>query len=341
MLSLIPDGHKRSQAVREIAQGWIGRDPDAALEWLSTLDNVADSMQAIQGITSSTRHLDAHTATRLIQGIQSDQLRAETIQRTAHTLASGNLEGAFALIDELPEGKLRNAAVQSLIRQWANHDPAAAAGYAGELSPEAGGDTRMFESIAGQWAGHDVDAAVAWAETLAPASHPQVFRAIMQQWARSAPEEAGAYAVVKLEGKAQEDAAYAVARLWANSDPAGAAAWIADFPDGKLRNLAVQSVVSTWSARDLPSTGEWIGSLPAGTSRDLAITTYVNKARNINPANATHWATRIDDASKRWNSLSNAYKDWQKFDPDGAQSWLDISTLSAEEKEKLGGGTSH
>src|ERR1051325_1835318 len=69
-------------------------------------------------------------------------------------------------IQQLPEGRAREQALQNISWQWVASDPSGAAEFAKNLPPGSARNNFM-NNVASQWANNDPKAALAWAANLA------------------------------------------------------------------------------------------------------------------------------------------------------------------------------
>ncbi len=134
------------------------------------------------------------------------------------------------------------------------------------------------------------------------------------------------------------------AQEWGRSDPAAALAWADQLQDPAARSAAYAGTFQTWAARKPNDAAGWLADKPAGPERDAAALPVVNNLANADAEIAWEWAGSIGNAGMREDARLTALKAWAARDPQAAQAaFRQISrSLTAAEAAKLsaclGGG---
>lgn len=207
-LERIADRSQRDQAARQIASRWLQNDPDAALDWiLSNDEETAERILANSAYSLVHNNIDA--AIRVlprIEGPQQSNLRMQIALRLAQSrspadaqafirqfanepgyeqLQTSVIQGvsqtnrtlARQMADQLADRRARDAAYASIVGQFVQDDPRAAAGMLASMSDERL-RSRATAEVAASWYNVDPEAADRWVASM-PAG-PRRDEAVMQ-----------------------------------------------------------------------------------------------------------------------------------------------------------------
>lgn len=127
------------------------------------------------------------------------------------------------------------------------------------------------------------------------------------------------------------------AQEWGRSDPSAALAWANDLQDPAARRAAYAATFQTWAARKPNDAAAWLADKPAGPERDAAALPVVKNLIHADAEIAWEWAGSIGDAGMRQEARVETLRAWARRDPQAAQkAYREISRkLSAAEAEKL------
>jgi hypothetical protein len=128
---LTPDGEEARRLVAHFAMRMADDDPEAALEWA--------------------------------RGLEQAEERSDAISRIAVVISSSDPKRAAALAtDEVPEGLMRDRTYVQIVQRWSQSAPADAAQWVTTF-PEGKAREAALESLAGSWLGADAPAFARWA----------------------------------------------------------------------------------------------------------------------------------------------------------------------------------
>jgi hypothetical protein len=131
-------GDAQTNLLRAVACGWVSKDPNAALDWITS-------------VTDPTLR---------------EQLTASAVQSYAVTDPA---QAAIWLVQEVKSGELVKAAALNILNTWVITDPAAAADWAARF-PEGDLKANAVQIVATRWQQTDPDAATAWIQSLSGAA---------------------------------------------------------------------------------------------------------------------------------------------------------------------------
>jgi hypothetical protein len=128
---LTPGGEAARRLVAHFAMRMADDDPEAALEWA--------------------------------RGLEQAEERSDAISRIAVVISTSDPKRAAALAtDEVPEGLMRDRASVQIVQRWSQSAPADAAQWVATF-PEGKARQAALESLAGSWLGADAPAFATWA----------------------------------------------------------------------------------------------------------------------------------------------------------------------------------
>lgn len=397
----IPNSQERSNALWTLASTWAQTDPGAAWEWGNALERASDRKAVQRNVISAVAgNGDTSLAIAFLETMPPGQGRSEALQQVASFLANTDPEEAYAFVmqhavndrdrqavsnvlqqwarsdparafevamNDLDPGNARRNAIQSVINEASNRDPALARELMAKLDEQD--LENVAHSAAYMLARNDLEGSLAWAEGLPEGDTKEnALSAIYSEWGREDPQQAALYGM-KIENDdlrrrnlgnalgqwAYQDAVeamtWAVENLkkedqeklipqsllgrWVDQDSAAAAEWVAALPEGELRKSSVSSLVSNWVNDDLVATGEWIKRLPKGESHDVAAQQYANEVFQTDPEAALAWAGSIGDEPNRLNQMESFARRYLRESPEKAKRWIANSSLPPEKQAEL------
>jgi hypothetical protein len=219
-------------------------DPTLLAEFIPLAETISPAMMRSHGLRAALftawARVDLRGAMAAADKTVARQERINNVIGVFGVWTESDPDGAFEWAKQLPNGPLRQRALDAAIQRLAERDPATAL----ELAQTLGQSSRNR-------GGSDV--------------------AIFNIWATQDPQAAMAKAVTQPVGWQRQQAINAVISRWAEQDPTTAAAHALAMTVGQARNEAISSVASSWGQRDLPTALAWVQQLPAGRVRDNAI----------------------------------------------------------------------
>jgi hypothetical protein len=171
-------GSDRDALVRELLSGWAVRDAEAALEWVSSLEDPAARRSARSTVCLAVAERDPRRAVGLALAHDADQdgggpllecltmqwcekepataiewareqpqgeWRDRLVARISAVLSKSDPAAAGQLVSGLEPGELQDEAVMAVLHQWALKDPAAALEWAEAFSESALRDRALVE----------------------------------------------------------------------------------------------------------------------------------------------------------------------------------------------------
>jgi hypothetical protein len=195
---------------------------------------------------------------------------------------------------------------QTLVRQWAEADPAAAALWAASL-PQDTLAPDVFEQISIAWANSDLPAATQWLTTLAEGTNRNcAVLSAAYEAVRSEPVTALDLAMTLPVGLARDELLAHALSQYAAIDPEAAAAWAAKEPDTKLRQRLVEAVAVA-SAEQNPVAAASLAAtaLNPGPAQERAVVAIVQRWGQSAPEEAASWVSQFPDGPTRKLAAEN------------------------------------
>lgn len=258
----------RYQALERVLSGWATQDPVAAMAWLdehSGSESLRTFQRQFMAIVNGYAEKDPvgafNYALNLPENLRSDrQMKAMALNRSIESLlAKGEVQTAMNLVQNLPEGNIRNQALNQFVGEWARQDPQAALKWTEALSNE--GDQRMLRrSLMRSWAETDPQSAANWlAQQNVPESDMAgLVTGLIARWSEY-DTEASAQWLNQMPPSPEIDRAVAVYTAQvAADDPEGAMSWAVSITDENLRNRLMSRVASEWKEADPESFNRYL-----------------------------------------------------------------------------------
>lgn len=145
------------------------------------------------------------------------------------------------------------------------------------------------------------------------------YTAALKGWAKRQPEEAAKWVDANLTSIYRRTAAGVVGRIWAAEDPAPAAAW-ASTPTSELERIFILGeVLETWALKYGPDAAKWVERMEPGKMRDLMMSKVIFRWAENFPKTTAEWLVMNPDQS--W-LLPRVLAKWAKYDHMAASTWL-------------------
>ncbi len=241
---------------QSVAEQWARQDPDAALEWASTLDP-EQQVGAYSGIINNI--------------LESDPQRAAALAMTLDSSDRPKLLGQIA-------------------EAWAAQDPAEAVAWADSLT---GGDREgSLQEALGSWAASAPAEAARYVDQLPEQERSSYVRDVVRNWSEQAPADAAAWLESQPEGEGRAGAMGHLMWNWTTRDPEAAADWLGEQPAGPSYDSGVTGLAKAAAhAYDDPSTAvNWASTIENQDLRESMTQHTLGVWRRQNEEAARSWA---------------------------------------------------
>ena len=212
--SPVARGQLRNDTVIELLKRLATLDPQAAIEFAAQHPELHGQADLAAELFAGWQDRDKVSARDWLAALQPGSVRVQLVPLVVSNLASEQPEEAIALAGELPgydgdldmlaafgpwhesdevEGQVRERAYASIFREWASHDPQAAAARANGLEDPL---CRMLaiQEVAAKWMLKDADAAIRWAQAQSPGpDRDSALQGLLAEWMQRDPAAAKTY----------------------------------------------------------------------------------------------------------------------------------------------------
>ena len=249
-------------------------------------------------------------------------------------LAKANLEDvkkALEWANALPDGPMKKAALEKILKRWGELDGPGATAYAAQVYNETGNASFLREALQG-WAQRDPEGAVNQLGKLGLSEGLQrdIRRDLLEQWADLNPAAAAAYAAANRNPDNWRGLVGTVADEWSKRDPKAAADWAAALDSGRDKRGAVYTAISNWADADLNGVAAYVSSQAPGESRDIMAGTLARHIGQEDPAAGLKWAAMVSDPASQERAVAGALVDLYRQNEAQARQLLQGSGLSAQ-----------
>ena len=316
----LPPGPLRSSARWRVASQWARINLPQALAWADALpdqefkvrSSTDDETEAfpICSVLKNWVEKDSAAAVRWLQQLpEGNKKAALTLNaRTFLRFAEPTPQVVTQLVMMMPEGSMRDYALQEFAQEIARQEPAAA-----------------IEWLRGQ---------------SDPTQRKMILRGLLSSLSGSDLQRALQFVpAVDASGK-EEPIVIQALEGGGMGDPATLADWAIRQPNNQQY---LNRIAASWG--DADRAAAWLQTLPA-PARDEAVRAIVDqKLRRVNGGsgwetagllqNAERWIVQLSSEQARQSSYEKLAERWLSIDADSARTWMNTSPLPSDVKERL------
>lgn len=258
---------------------------------------------------------------------QRDRALEEILSRATLDEVKKALEWANAL----PEGPMKKAALEKILKRWGQLDGPGATAYAAQIYNETGNASLLREALSG-WADKDPQGALNQLAGmgLSDGLSRDIRRDLLEQWADLNPAAAASYAVANRNPDSWRGLVGTVADEWSKRDPKAAADWAGALDSGRDKRGAIYSAISNWADADPNGVAAYVSSQPAGETRDMMAGTLARQVGQEDPAAGLKWAAMVSDPATQERAVAGALIELYRQDETQARQLLQSSAISAQ-----------
>lgn len=219
-LDQLAESPEKRQAEQRIASRWVGRDPQAAMDWILTRDDESRALLVQQFISSAVRR-DVDVAISMLPKLDDVSQVSARQQIVSHLATNRSAAEAQEFVRQF-EGQPGHAQLQaSLINGIAQNDSALAKQLADQLP--------------------------------AGAARDQAYTQLVSQRARTDPASAMKWLDQVSDERMRNMASAQLAAQWYRRDSVAAQRWVESMPSGGARDRAIVNIAGQWGA---PNAGQ-------------------------------------------------------------------------------------
>lgn len=324
------DPEERRAIVQSVLEAWGRTDPEAAL---SAMEEMADPQiaQAVQySVISSWTRSDPRSAFEWVRAQPPSSGRSSLLATTLGAYANSDPERALALASSLDGGQ-RSRAVETILRQWANEEPLAAAAWLDSSSDKT---PAAISAVVGGYTKLDPEEAFDWLMDQPAGAQFQSVGIVVGAIAAESPQAARRL-IERIDNReARQIAGSHLMSTWVETDPRAAIRAIAHIDDGSSQRL-YQSAFQSWSGFDREGATAFLNQVPA-SDRDWAINGILQHALF---GDDTEFADRMynrlvgEEARKQAATMMYSFLLWS--DPERAERYREMSGVQLDENGNI------
>ena len=266
---------------------WGASDPGAAVAWAEALPDKEKRKDALKEILQGAVRRDADAAIALARAHAPELL-------TDGSLASA-IDDALGKNDPGHNARVlaslgATSALQSAVGQWSEKDPAAAMQWAEDLPDEK----QRAEALKGIWGQlvreHPEDAAAQLSKNAAEAPYIEGSTGnIITKLTEKDPQQAARWAAALQQPGARKDAFAALGDYFGAQDPAAGGQWLNTFPAGAERDGAIKIFADRAMSGHPQDAAEWATAIEDTEARRSALGATVGYWCKNDIAAALEW----------------------------------------------------
>ena len=344
------DDHFRG-SLGTVLSVWVAHDADAAERFAASVSDTSTFNGFIDSFATSLGRIDPERALAFHEKVSG--ARQESVMWPAfRALAARNPAAAAARAMTMPEGRLRERAIESMMRTWVNTDaqaamawvtrvpddrgllrtavnawseadPAAAAHFVQSL-PASGQRDTMLVNVACAWTMHERDAGLRWVQSLPDeTARAEALSSIVRNWAFLEPAGAVEFIARQPRDDRTAEALKTAAQSWAGSDPESALAWAAAQTDTALRAAIIPAALSQLAADDPAAATAQLAALHEPALRKKAIEQIAESWARHAPQAAARWLLELPGGEGSDKALADAVATGTHRDPAAMAHWIE------------------
>jgi len=261
----------------------------------------------------------------------SPRQRERALEDVLSGASLAEVKKALEWANALPDGPMKKAALEKIVKRWGELDGPGATAYAAQVYDETGNANLLREALAG-WAEKDPQAAVNQLASLGLTDGltRDIRRDLLEQWADLNPAAAAGYATANRETDNWRGLVGTVADEWSKRDPKAAADWAAALETGRDKRGAIYTAISNWADADPNGAAAYVSSQPLGESRDMMAGTLARHIGQDDPGAGLKWAALVADPATQERAVAGALVDLYRKDTNQAVLLLQSSAISAQ-----------
>ncbi len=274
-------------------------------------------------------------------------LKDDLIGRTAAALAEKDPAGAVQWLNSLQPSAKQIQAYGEMLNVLSHTQPKAALELLGMLPEEHLPERWQLQSLTNNLACEDRQAVLDWSLSLQnPESRAMALEGVLSQWAKTDAPAAFAFleALNKDQQKGNLITSSNMAYAWAQSDPKAMSQWIDSRTDSITACQSVGPLIDTWLRLDPMTATQWMTTLPQNEARWSAIEALARSQESTKSPDAVfEWIASVPQSQQTKLGFTVTQADFlQSFlyqvkqsNPQAAQSYLDRSNVTPQERENL------
>jgi hypothetical protein len=311
--SLSPGEYQAERMLDEIVSAFAKTDPVESVRLMKEKLPKQTAQEAERKLIRAVLARDVETGFELLTQIDDPSAAASLALSIFSNWDRAKFAEAVSAAQKiLPEGKLRDAALEGITSRWSRFYTKESLEAIARIEDKATRDKleqQAFDSLLGGF-GNRVEEAWKVATQVEDASRRrEMLKSPFAAIVSSDPTEAAKRLDV-FAGEMKSAAAFHVASNWASHDPLGAVEWALQNSEGDISAEAVAGAVNRWARTDPHGVPVRLESLEPGAARDAAITELVMAIAVDDSERALAWAAEVGGEEQRGRMIEFALRSW-------------------------------
>lgn len=336
--------NERGNEILTVAKAWAETDPENAVAWLESLNDLAGTQSAWGGTLQAWAERDPQAAAGWLEGKPFDERTQTAAWAIAEQWADNDPHKALHWASSLSDPELRREALKRSAFQWGRNDPETALAL---VLHTVDGETQdvMLRAVYQAYGNADLETAWESVDLLDEAQRKTALGALLERAHFSGLEDLSLHVEIATahaqthpttpENQAHVPVLNRLAMTMAQQDATHALTWALSLPEGDPRDASLSGLFQQWSQVDPITATEALATLSPGPDRDTAIDAAFYGLRQRDPERAFHWALAAESPATREKLLNQSVSRWPN-DPHMLRQLInEASTLSPELRASL------
>ena len=334
--------------MQSLVRGWAAKNPQAVAAWIKSLPENESRKNAYNCLGQNWRSMDKNELLKWSEALAVPEERESFVGGLAFSTVMNEPEPGIQWVQNLPDEKLRLAALREGLRAWGFRDRAAAEKWVAAL-PEGEMKKASSEGLKNRIIRRRLAGASAAArkKVVLNFETPEELKQLMEapvslaredaitqyvlKWFEQDKDKATQWVAAKLQGWVLAKTAGAVARKWSQSDPVKAAEWVWQVPP--LWQDFLSSLGCEW-ATDMPDKiAPLVLKWREGARRQVILRGVCNAWGQKDPVAALAWTDSLPPGDTRKYARKGLVVGWTCKDDAGCLDWINQLTDASEKKE--------
>lgn len=321
----------RREGMKDLIANWAKNDPASAMRWLQTQPKDSAYFAAAGSLAGKLASKDPASALAFYRTLPDDAPQNEVIRTLADNLPKAQ---AIDWLLTLPASADTSRALQAALDRMGYAEPAQFLALLNRVPPGPQQDP-IYIAATRKQLDRDPAATATWIKALpTDATREAVLRGIAPDWAKSAPEDAAAYARGLVPGKALDALIPWVRYELGQRDPAAAADWMLTLPDGRKARTQTANAFAALGEVSPTAALDRLRALPAGNTRTAAFGGLIDGLARTRPEEAARILVTVGSPTEQLTHVGSLAADWGKAAPAAASKW--VQTLPPGEMRDQG-----
>ncbi|MEM8868449.1 MAG: hypothetical protein AAGC73_09295 [Verrucomicrobiota bacterium] len=249
----MPIGNGRRNALGSIGSVLAERDPQAALDFAQSLEFEDERRQVLSNMSWRLARGDVESAGQMILESNDPLIEKQLGSNLVDEWSIYNREAAFAFANLLTDPDAKSNAIQRIVKNWMQSEPAEAMDYLETQVTDENKQRNYLRNAFNDWSRQDPAEAAVWLAELPESAQKfesDLYRTVAQSYLNHDPYAASEWIGTLNDGDARDRSVQALVDNIHRNDPESAFIWAGTIDDAKQRKNSLERTVREWSMKD-------------------------------------------------------------------------------------------